>query len=431
MRPLKIWVFVLCSMAALTAAAQKYVGGDISLLPSYEAAKANYMDQNGTKIADMLTFLKQQGWNAIRVRLFVDPSKASTEHKNQGVRQDLAYVKAFGTRIKKAGFKFMLDFHYSDTWTDPGQHSTPSQWSQVTNTTELADSLFDYTLSCLDELKEAGAEPDFIQTGNEITYGMLWPTGHCYADGGNYGTGTWANFAKYLKAATEACRMMCPNAKIVLQTEMSRTDNVTKFYDTAQSYGIDYDIVGISYYPHYHGTLAMLEGVLNTLETNHPDKKIEIVETGYFHKWYPYKATYPVSTFPNWPATNEGQRQFAADLVAMLNKHTSVDGLYWWSAESNEYGVNWQNAVTPSGWYNASLWDNETGRALPALAELKAFAPNDTGIKPTPDPSLRERRPSTVYDPQGRKVADDPSSFILHPSSRKGIYIIDGKKINF
>ena len=93
--------------------------------------------------------------------------------------------------------------------------------------------------------------------------------------------------------------------------------------------------------------------------------------------------------------------------------------------------MNWQNAVTPSGWYNASLWDNETGRALPALAELKAFAPNDTGIKPTPDPSLRERRPSTVYDPQGRKVADDPSSFILHPSSRKGIYIIDGKKINF
>ncbi len=441
---------------------QKYVGGDISLLPSYEAANANYMDVNGNNITDMLTFLKQQGWNAIRVRLFVDPSKAPDNHKKQGVRQDLAYVKAFGKRIKQAGFKFMLDFHYSDTWTDPGKHSTPAQWSQVPTVTELADSLADYTMSCLYELKSAGAEPDFIQTGNEITYGMLWPTGHCYPNGGAWtdGKGTWGNFAKYLKAAVEACRLMCPKAKIVLQTEMSRATNVTNFYQTAKAYGIDYDIIGISYYPYYHGGLSTMEDVINQLETTYPDKKIEIVETGYYHKWYPSDAKYSAyqfqaagwsvynSTSKTYEVNNECQRKFTADLVEMLNKHASVDGLYWWSAESNEYGVNWQNAVTPSGWYNASLWDNETGRALPALAELKAFAPNSTGIRERDKLEVKsDKSPSAVYDLQGRKVMHplptspkerrtnsqlstlNSQSSILNPQLKPGVYIVNGKKV--
>jgi len=227
----------------------------------------------------------------------------------------------------------------------------------------------------------------------------------------------------------------------VLQTEMSRTTNVTNFYKTAKAYGIDYDIIGISYYPYYHGTLNMLEGVIIALEGSYPDKKIEIVETGYYYKWYPDKATYPATVFPNWPVTNEGQRQFTADLVEMLNKHASVDGLYWWSAESNEYGINWQNAVTPSGWYNASLWDNETGRALPALAELKAFAPNSTGIRERDKLEVKsDKSPSAVYDLQGRKVMQplptspkergaNSQSSILNPQLKPGVYIVNGKKV--
>jgi hypothetical protein len=109
--------------------AQKFVGGDISLLPTYEEHGANYMDQDGNKITDMLLFLKDQGMNTMRVRLFVDPSLASDKAKGEGVRQDLEYVKALGKRIKDAGLNFMLDFHYSDTWADPGQQTAPASWA--------------------------------------------------------------------------------------------------------------------------------------------------------------------------------------------------------------------------------------------------------------------------------------------------------------
>ncbi len=356
-----------------TASAQKYVGGDISMLPEYEKYGAKYYDKSGNDISGkLLEFFTEQGWNAARVRLFVDPSKASAADKGEGVRQDLAYVKALGKQIKDAGLQFMLDFHYSDTWTDPGQHSTPSSWTS-TDPDVLAQTLYQYTKDCLDELNKAGATPDFVQPGNEITYGMLWPTGHCYPDGGNYGSGTFANFAKYLTAGIKAIREVCPKAKVVVQTELSKAQNVTNFYKTLKQFTNDYDVIGLSYYPYYHGTLATLNNTLNTLESKYPDKKIQIVETAYYHKWYPDNATYKVTTFPNWPATEGGQQQFTKDLIAALNQHASVDGLYWWFPEANEYGVDPNAPVTPSGWCNYSLFDNETGSVMNALFELKKF----------------------------------------------------------
>ena len=376
----KILLIAITCMLTGTLAAQKYVGGDISLLPDYEKAKAKYYEKNkliaqGT----MLDYLKKQGWNAMRVRLFVDPSQAPDDHKDQGVRQDLDYVKALGKRIKDAGLKFMLDFHYSDTWTDPGKHSTPAAWSSMT-ATELTTQIYEYTKDCLQQLKAAGAEPDFIQPGNEITYGMLWPTAHIWPAGGGQDGGTWTNFTNYLASAIRACNEECPKAKIVIQTEMSKSTNVTNFYAQLKRYtNVKYDIIGISYYPYYHGTLTTLENTIKILEKNYTDKKIQIVETGYYHAYYPDGATYKISTFPNWPATDAGQLQFTKDLIAMLNKHESVDGLYWWFPEANEKGVNYTNAVTPSGWYNASLFDNKTGRAMQALYELKNFLPDVKG----------------------------------------------------
>lgn len=417
-RILLLTIFTMLTMVGgQTMLAQKYVGGDISLLPDYENANAKYKDKNGTVITgDMIQYFKQQGWNAMRVRLFVDPSKAPQDHQNQGVRQDLAYVKALGKRIKDAGLAFLLDFHYSDTWTDPGKHSTPSSWNS-SDPEELKTMLYNYTKDCLNELKAAGATPDFVQPGNEITYGMLWPTGHCYPDGGNYGTGTFANFAKYLKAGIQAIRETCPQAKIVIQTEMSKSTNVTSFYHTLKNYTNDYDIIGISYYPHYHGTLATLNSLINNLENTYPDKKIQIVETGYYHKWYPSDAKYPLSTFPDWPDTDNGQLKFTQDLIEKLNTHDNVDGLYWWFPEANEFGVPWQNAVTPSGWYNASLFDNETGNAMKALYELRTFV-GTSGMGLTPTLSQGE---GAWYTLDGRKLNGMPT--------QKGLYIHNGKKI--
>ena len=369
------YLLTLATLIAITttASAQKYVGGDISMLPEYEKYGAKYYDKSGNDISGkLLEFFTEQGWNAARVRLFVDPSKASAEHQAEGVRQDLEFVKALGKRIKDAGMAFMLDFHYSDTWTDPGKHSTPSSWSSMT-AAEIATQVYSYTKNCLQELKAAGAEPDFIQPGNEITYGMLWPTGHVYPNGGGQDGGTWDNFTNYLINAINACHEVCPNAKIIIQSEMHNASLVTAFFAQLAKYpAVQYDIIGLSYYPHYHGTLSTLVNTLNTLESKYPDKKIQIVETAYYHKWYPDDATYKVTTFPNWPATEAGQQQFTKDLIAALNQHSSVNGLYWWFPEANEYGVDSSNPVT-NGWCNYSLFDNETGRVMKALYELQAF----------------------------------------------------------
>ena len=136
---------LLCLAIATTANAQKYAGGDISLLPKYEANGAKYYTNDGQLITGgMLQYFKQQGLNAMRVRLFVDPSQASATHQGEGVCQDLAFVKDLGKQIKDAGMKFMLDFHYSDTWTDPGKHSTPASWTS-SDPDVLAETLYNYT----------------------------------------------------------------------------------------------------------------------------------------------------------------------------------------------------------------------------------------------------------------------------------------------
>ena len=377
----KIYLFFACVMLASIAAnsASKYVGGDISLLTKYEERGAIYYNENGGRITNMLSYLKTSGMNAMRVRLFVDPTQASAEDQGEGVCQDLPYVLALGQRIKAAGFNLLLDIHYSDTWTDPGQHSTPSSW---TVTSALADSVYSYTRRVLNAMIAAGAKPDFIQVGNEVTYGMMWPTGHCYPSGANYGSGTFATFANYLKQGIKACREVCPAAKIVVHTEMSRVSNVTSFYNTLKSYTNDYDIIGLSYYPYWHGDLSVLDGLLTTLESTYPTKKIQIVETGYPHAYYPSGASYDLQSV--WPATEAGQKAFTQQLVATLNAHSSVNGLYWWFPEANEYGINYTNCVTTS-WYNCGWWDNQNGQIMDAMFEAVNFldGSGDDPIVPT------------------------------------------------
>lgn len=365
-RILYILAFLMLT-AQVSQAVTKYVGGDISLLPKYEERGAIYFNENGSRISNVLDYLKSNGMNAMRVRLFVDPSMAGAEDQGEGVCQDLPFVISLGQRIKAAGFNLLLDIHYSDTWTDPGQHSTPSLW---TVTSALADSVYSYTCRVLNAMIAAGATPDFVQVGNEVTYGMLWPTGHCYPSGANYGNGTFSNFANYLKQGIRACREVCPAAKIVVHTEMSRVSNVTSFYQSLSNYTSDYDIIGLSYYPYWHGNLSVLDGLLTTLENSYPTKKIQIVETAYPHAYYPGDATYDLQS--TWPATEAGQKAFAQDLIATLNAHSKVNGLYWWWPEANEYGINYSNCVT-TGWHNSGWWDNANGQVMDALFEMADF----------------------------------------------------------
>ena len=379
----RLYLLFTCLLAIFMAAnaAPKYVGGDISLLTKYEERGAIYYNENGSRITNMLSYLKDNGLNAMRVRLFVDPSKADAEDQGEGVCQDLEFVMALGQRIKAAGFNLLLDIHYSDTWTDPGQHSTPSSW---TVTSALADSVYDYTKRVLNAMIAAGARPDFIQVGNEVTYGMMWPTGHCYPNGNNYGSGTFATFASYLMRGIQACREVCPTAKVVVHTEMGRASNVTSFYATLNNYTTDYDIIGLSYYPYWHGDLTVLNNLLTTLETTYPTKKIQIVETGYPHAYYPTGATYDLQSI--WPATEAGQKAFTEQLVATLNAHSNVNGLYWWFPEANEYGINYTNCVTTS-WYNCGWWDNANGQVMDALFVMPDFL-DGSGEEPSDSTSL-------------------------------------------
>ena len=352
-----------------TTPTAKQVGGDISLLAKYEQNGAQFKDQNGVAIDDVLTFLKNQGLNSMRVRLFVNPANASEEHRGEGVIQDLDYVKALGKRIKAAGMTFLLDFHYSDTWADPVKQWTPKEWQGLSDA-ELYARIYTYTKDALQQLKAAGAEPDFIQTGNEISYGMMWGAESSTALQKATDAAGWKRFIALLEQAAKACREVCPNAKTIIHTELVRNQGLmSDFYNNVKD--VDYDIIGLSYYPYYHGLLPALETALNTLQNEQPTKEVMIVETGYYHKWQPDNVSYDYSSI--YAITDKGQQAFTKELVSRLNKHTNVVGLYWWWLEANEYGLDWGTQRVTKDWYNASLFDNETGRALPALGELQNF----------------------------------------------------------
>jgi arabinogalactan endo-1,4-beta-galactosidase len=418
MKRIRLFMTTVLLAFLTTGQAQKYVGGDISLLPTYEEHSANYMDQDGQPIADMLSWLKEQGWNSVRVRLFVDPSLAPDKAKGEGVRQDLEYVKAFGKRIKEAGLDFMLDFHYSDTWADPAHQATPASWIPKPNENSIPteEIIYQYTKDCLEQLVAANAAPDFIQTGNEISWGMLWEEGcklEAKSDWSGYKDDNWDKFSEMLKSAGKACREVCPDAKIIIHTEQAaNTPLVTDFYQRIADNGVDYDIIGTSYYPYYHGSLTQLEKTITQWETTFPNKKIMVVETGCAYHWA------VGDNDQGYELSYEGQRKFTADLIAMLNKHGNVNGLFWWFPEANEYGLDWDTQRVTDAWYNAGLFDNETGRALPALYELKNFCDGGTGIRTIQSAPTGDK---AWYSLQGHRLESQPS--------QTGIYINNKKKV--
>lgn len=401
------------TLSTIVGHAQKYVGGDISMLPRYEQAGSQYLNHDGNAIPDVLTFLREEGWNALRVRLFVNPDNATTAEKGEGVCQNLDYVKALGKRIKEAGFSFLLDFHYSDTWADPAKQWTPGDWLTL-NETALYDKIYDYTKEVLRALKAYGAAPDLIQIGNEISYGMLWGTRgaatyRCYTNS----TANWQRFTTLLGNASRACREVCPAAKVIVHTERVADTAVLKgFYEKMDEYQMDYDIIGISYYPYYHGKLEQLENALTVLENNF-HKDIMIVETGYPAHWPVNGTTVDYST--TYPYSDAGQRAFTDALVAKLNRHEKVKGLFWWWPEANEYG-NTSSQVT-TNWYNATLFNNETGKAYSALSAMKDFLVS-TGINAVT--THRKHDDARWYNLMGQEVGS---------SGMPGIYIHRGRKV--
>lgn len=406
------------TMAFSADAYRHYVGGDISLLPDYEKAGAKYKDASGQPIAELLPWLHEQGMNAMRVRLFVNPKRYKELHANDAnadtkydpnACQDLEYIRPLCKRIVENGFALMLDFHYSDTWADPAKQWTPVDWEGLSDE-QLYQKIYDYTKEVLETLKADGVVPEFIQTGNEISYGMLWgPAGTKNPKKALMGNNAnWDRFGKLLKQAIKACNEVCPDAKIVLHTE--RVPNVgvqNNFYNKMKELQVPYSIIGLSYYPYFHGDLSVLSKAIESLEKNFSDKEIMVVETGYSYKWEVPGSNYDHSD--KWPLSAAGQNKFAQDLVSTLDKYENVGGLFWWWMEYNAFGTSL------SGWYNAPLFDSTTGRATPALKTICSFA--TSGIESVKDDS---DAPMQWYNLQGLPV-EKPSA--------PGIYISKGKKV--
>ena len=360
-----IILFIIALVCVCTHAQEtRYIGGDISTLPLYEKYNSAYKDVRGNSVSDLLTwFVTDCGWNTFRVRIFVNPSKK--DHggtTNPSVCQDLAYVTALGQRIKAAGAYFMLDFHYSDTWVDATHIQAPAAWKGASDAA-MADSIAAYTRRVLTTLKDSNATPDLVQVGNEIMYGLCGIQVHPYEKSGD----NWTGYLGLLKAGCNTVREVCPNAQIIIHTDRPTNTGYNSFYyNKLVKGGVDFDVIGLSYYPFWHGYLTAeqvknkddknnLVNAINNLKTLFPAKRVQIVECAYNFQWWPSSGV-NFDTRDAWTCDVAGQYKFVKDLVDALKPLENVDGINYWFPE--EAGNGDKGNVIPS-WQNRGFWNED------------------------------------------------------------------------
>src|SRR5216683_3339825 len=308
-----------------TGRAQLFVGGDISALERIEQAGGVFRDSS--QPGDAIAILRTHGANGFRLRIFVHPNGSEVQVN------DLAYTLHMAKRVKTAGAKLLLDFHYSDTWADPGRQTTPAAWAKL-GFDSLARAVETYTADVIAQLQQEGALPDIVQVGNEIDHGMLWPTGAI----GVAGTDTlleWEHFTGLLKAGIRGVRAtLAPGDSVRIMLHYSGGGNAAGtrwFFDHMNRHGVPYDLIGLSYYPWWHG-----------FATN----------------------TAPMT----WPISRAGQAMFMGDVRAAVvgTPNGRGAGVVWWYPE----------AIPVAGLYvwaggSLALFDS-TGNALQAIAVMSA-----------------------------------------------------------
>jgi arabinogalactan endo-1,4-beta-galactosidase len=286
------------------------IGADLSFLKQAEAGGTTFKEQGQPKPG--LQIFKDHGYNWIRLRLFHSPTR---------LPNNLDYTIALAREAKALGFKFLLDFHYSDTWADPGKQFIPKAWAGKSHS-ELVQAVFDYSRDTLFALRQAGVPPDMVQVGNEITHGMLWPDGKLPEQ--------WDNFAELVKAGIAGVQAGSTNSRpplIMIHIDRGGDLKGTKwFFDKLKSYGLAYDVIGQSYYPWWHGSPADLQTNLAFMADTY-NKDIVIVEAAY--NWR--SAEYRNKPAP-FPETPEGQQAFLreVDRLVRATPHQRGRGVFWW-----------------------------------------------------------------------------------------------------
>ena len=261
----------------------------------------------------------------MRLRLFTS-SAAQAQADPYNYINNLDYTLPLAQRVKNAGLQLMLDFHYSDTWADPGQQTKPAAWAGLTFT-QLTQQMRQYNSNCIAAFKAAGAMPDYVQVGNEIISGLLWPDGQV---GGSYDTpAQWSKLAQLLTNAItgikDAAGSQMP--RIVVHIDRGGDWAGTQwFFDHLLQQQVQFDIIGESYYPFWHGSLDSLRNCLTKAATRY-SKPLIVAETA-----FPY--AYSTNVY-GIPATTNGQVQYVVALAQVLRgvPGGKVIGAFWWGAE--------------------------------------------------------------------------------------------------
>lgn len=339
------------------------VGYDVSSLQEVEAGGRTFSHQGAVEPLEQI--LAAHGATHARLRLWVDPVPPHCT---------LPQMLSMARRVQETGLKLLLDFHYSDFWADPAKQPAPGRWlDQDLNT--LASSVYEYTCSVLQAFQASGTLPDMVQIGNEITNGMLWPQGQIYAESGE----RWDEFAALLKAGIAATRDSTPAGRdlsVVVHIDRGGDNAGSRyFFDHLLDRGVEFDLIGLSYYPWWHGPLSDLRANVYDLAQRY-ERPILIVETAYPWTLHNHDTGANMVTGDTllpaaFPPTIEGQRLFLRHLQSILEDapHGRGAGLIYWEPA-------WLPGIslepdTGNPWDNLTLFGPD-GSALPSLAWLEA-----------------------------------------------------------
>jgi arabinogalactan endo-1,4-beta-galactosidase len=319
--------------------------------------------------------LADSGGNYVRLRVWTDPPAGYST---------LESALTLAKRAKRAGLKVLLDLHYSDFWADPGKQPTPKAWEGQDLPT-LAETVREYTRHAVAAFARQGTPVDMVQVGNEVTSGMLFPTGQLYPDNAPQ---QWPQFATLLKAGIKGAQQGAPQShqpRIMIHIDRGGDNAGSRyFFDHILAEGVRFDVIGESYYPIWHGSLADMQANLNDLATRY-DKDIVIAETAYpwttqdgdglGNLWDGTGAAgtdnAPLPDQATYPPTVAGQAGFFEALRQILLDVPGGRGLgfFDWEPEWTP-GVGWEpGAGNPND--NLTMFDF-TGHALPSM---RAFRP--------------------------------------------------------
>lgn len=349
--------------------ADKVVSGQTATAPTMEE--------------DALTILKRHGVNLIRLRLWNDPYDDSGHPYGAGTN-DLPRTIALARRCKALALPWLLDFHYSDFWADPGKQTLPKAWRAL-DEDGLTNAVYGFTLATMERLKAEDLLPAIVAPGNEISNGLLWPYGK---------TPNYMAIARFLSAAIRAIREAAPDTAVMLHLDNGGWNGLYRswFDSYLINGGADFDCIGLSYYPFWHGTMEALSANLNDLAVRYK-KPLIVAETAMGFTLEDYAAREGLSPEERkgaaastalaekvaWPMTPGGQCAFLRELAAVLRQVPNGlgRGFIWWEpawipVPGSEWATPEALAYTgeagPGGneWANQCLFDFG-GRALPAL----------------------------------------------------------------